>query len=129
VSRELRPCGTIAAYRRHQRAYERPCDACREEYNRVRPSRAASGGGSEHRQQDLYPCGTTAAYNRHIRHREEPCRSCRQARHRYDQDRRERARETAEIMEDLETMLAIAEGTEDRSLAEADDGSWYRRRA
>ncbi len=27
------PCGTYAAYRRHQRHGDRPCDACRETYN------------------------------------------------------------------------------------------------
>lgn len=35
--RELKPCGTPAAYRRHLRYGEKPCDACREaEYSRNR---------------------------------------------------------------------------------------------
>lgn len=29
MSRELRPCGTFAAYRRHLRSGEEPCDPCR----------------------------------------------------------------------------------------------------
>lgn len=31
--RQLEPCGTLAAHRRHQRNGERPCDACRDIYN------------------------------------------------------------------------------------------------
>jgi hypothetical protein len=27
------PCGTVAAYRRHRKAGEQPCDACREAWN------------------------------------------------------------------------------------------------
>jgi hypothetical protein len=34
--RNLKPHGTLAAYRRHERAGEKPCDACREFYNRQR---------------------------------------------------------------------------------------------
>jgi len=30
VARKLQPCGTFAAYRRHLRAKETPCDACRQ---------------------------------------------------------------------------------------------------
>ena len=29
----LEPCGTLAAYRRHSRAGEKPCEACRETRN------------------------------------------------------------------------------------------------
>ena len=42
MTRELAPCGTRAAYRRHLRNYEKPCAACAEaaaEY--VRKLRAA----------------------------------------------------------------------------------------
>lgn len=31
--RRLEPCGTYAAFRRHERADEEPCDACREARN------------------------------------------------------------------------------------------------
>jgi hypothetical protein len=40
----LEPCGTLAAYRRHSRAGEKPCEACREARNaanRVRTWRRA----------------------------------------------------------------------------------------
>ena len=40
----LEPCGTLAAYRRHSRRGEKPCDACREARNaanRVRTWRRA----------------------------------------------------------------------------------------
>lgn len=30
MARELKPCGTFAAYRRHLRAQEDPCDPCRQ---------------------------------------------------------------------------------------------------
>lgn len=30
MARELKPCGTFAAYRRHLRAKEDPCDPCRQ---------------------------------------------------------------------------------------------------
>nr|WP_211579473.1 hypothetical protein [Mobiluncus mulieris] len=30
IVRELKPCGTPAAYRRHKRHHEPPCEACRE---------------------------------------------------------------------------------------------------
>lgn len=71
-------------------------------------------------------CGTGAAYRRHYRHGEKPCLACRLWRSRDWQDQRA-ARETQAILGDLETMLAIAEGSEDGSLAEDDDGTWYRR--
>lgn len=36
-ARDLKPCGTVAAYRRHQRHGEEPCEACKKahaEYHR-----------------------------------------------------------------------------------------------
>lgn len=70
---QLQPCGTIAAYVRHYRNGEAPCEAChaaRVAYDRSRyvphPRRAA-------------PCGTTAGYQRHLRDGEETCRACRDA--------------------------------------------------
>lgn len=37
--RELQPCGTEAAYQRHRRAGEPPCDPCREAQNRANAAR------------------------------------------------------------------------------------------
>ena len=41
---ELRPHGTLAAYRRHQRLREKPCRKCLDEYNR---QKAARGWGKK----------------------------------------------------------------------------------
>lgn len=73
MPRQLKPCGTAAAARRHYRYGEQPCDACRRaelEYQRARkgykPFRPAV-------------CGTVAGYRRHHRNGEEPCAECRAA--------------------------------------------------
>lgn len=68
----LKPCGTRAAYARHLRNGEVPCEACKKA-NRVRE--AAIRGEPR----PLQPCGTVAAYRRHRYHREEPCEACRSA--------------------------------------------------
>ena len=76
MSRELQPCGTRAAYKRHLRRGEEPCRECRE------AARRADRGRKRNRAQprELQPCGTYAAYMRHLRRREEPCGACREAR-------------------------------------------------
>lgn len=70
MTRELKPCGTPAAYRRHLRHGEYPCEACREaelERNRKHgPFRPAV-------------CGTPSGYNRHLKRREQACDACRKA--------------------------------------------------
>lgn len=70
MARELKPCGTFAAARRHWRNGEDPCDACREaelEYQRARlgykPFKAAA-------------CGTVSGYRRHWRNGEQACPEC-----------------------------------------------------
>lgn len=78
---------------------------------------------------DVKPCGTVPAYRRHYRHGEKPCFACRQAFSRMRQDQRAAVRETRAILDDLETMLAIAEGLGDGSLAEDDSGTWHRKAA
>ena len=37
--RNVKPCGTEAAYKRHIRNYEVPCEPCRAEANRIADSR------------------------------------------------------------------------------------------
>ena len=37
MTADLKPCGTRAAYRRHQRHNERPCALCRAWFNASRP--------------------------------------------------------------------------------------------
>lgn len=89
------PCGTMAAYRRHRRNNEQPCEACRfansvylRDYRRKRKQGAAV--------RTPKPCGTIAAYRRHLYKGEPPCEACRTA-------SRERSRNTrfTEIYEPL----------------------------
>jgi hypothetical protein len=76
----LQPCGTEAAYRRHLKYGEEPCEPCREAF-----LRAAQARSERHRRKrgskvrGLQPCGTAAAYQRHKLHGEEPCEACKQA--------------------------------------------------
>jgi hypothetical protein len=55
MARELKPCGTIAAYQRHRRHGEDPCEPCRE------ANRAHSGPATRARNAavrrliDIYP--------------------------------------------------------------------------
>lgn len=76
--RNLQPCGTVAAFQRHVRRREIPCESCRQAKNE-----------SQHRhRQELEPCGTYGAWRRHIRRREQPCRACRDERNRIQRQRR-----------------------------------------
>lgn len=70
MTRQLKPCGTMAAARRHWRHGEELCDACRKaelEYQRARhgwqPARTAA-------------CGTVSGYRRHRRKGEQACPDC-----------------------------------------------------
>jgi len=70
MARELKPCGTMAAARRHWRHGEELCEPCREaelEYQRGRtgakPFRPAA-------------CGTVGGYRRHRRAGEQACAEC-----------------------------------------------------
>ena len=75
MSRELQPCGTRAAYQRHIRSGEEPCEACREA-NRTR-------GREEWRKRNAQSCGTYAAYQRHVKAGERTCAACRWAKAEY----------------------------------------------
>lgn len=73
MPRELKPCGTAAAFRRHLRHEEQPCEACYEaERERQRES---------HGWKPLRParCGTVSGYRRHLRAGERACAECRAA--------------------------------------------------
>lgn len=72
----LMPCGTPAAYKRHLKLKEVPCEPCRQ------ASRAQMR--ARYTPRALYvrptsPCGTVSAYKRHLRLKEKPCEACRQA--------------------------------------------------
>jgi len=76
MSRQLRPCGTQAAYERHLRAGEKPCAPCRAAHN------AYCRGYTRYRDtppRKPQPCGTPAAYRRHRRRGEMPCMACAEA--------------------------------------------------
>lgn len=76
----LAPCGTLAAYRRHQRYGEVPCQRCREENARALADRKARAEDGPRRAPTAHPkCGTTAGYKRHLRDHETPCDACRAA--------------------------------------------------
>lgn len=61
------PCGTKAAWQRHWRKGEPPCELCAQVHKprTNRPGRAPSR-----------PCGTMAAWARHKRRGEPPCQAC-----------------------------------------------------
>ena len=84
------PCGTVAAYRRHLRAGERPCEPCAEA-NRAANRKPAA------KPRELRPCGTQAAFSRHRRNGETPCYLCRQEHNRAERDRRRRKRQAARL--------------------------------
>jgi hypothetical protein len=78
--RTLAPHGTLAAYKRHRRRGESPCDACRAVRNADQrrlygAARRDLGAPSN----ALAPHGTTSAYKRHLRYGEKPCDPCRAA--------------------------------------------------
>lgn len=72
---ELKPCGTQAAYQRHRKRGETPCQPC-VEANRAYMRKWRGGDLSP---RELEPCGTRAAYMRHRRNDEEPCQACKDA--------------------------------------------------
>lgn len=72
-SRQLRPCGTRAAYQRHLYRGEQPCELC-QAANRVDQSSRPR----------LVPCGTNSAYQRHIRKGEPIDEACRIAHNQAD---------------------------------------------
>ncbi|KAA0916440.1 hypothetical protein [Dietzia sp. ANT_WB102] len=76
MSLELQPCGTNAAYQRHMKAGEQPCEPC------VLANREQSRASYKPKKldtSDLQPCGTRAAYQRHVRAGEQPCDACLEA--------------------------------------------------
>ena len=72
--RPLAPCGTPAAWQRHWRKGEPPCELCAE-VHKPRPKRTGRVPSR--------PCGTYSAAVRHRRHGEEPCAACKAAEKEY----------------------------------------------
>ncbi|MFJ9239790.1 hypothetical protein ACIRJ3_32985 [Streptomyces anulatus] len=84
------PHGTVAGYKRHLRAKERACPACREACRLKSARRRRRQPGRE-----LQPCGTLAAYHRHLRRFEDPCEPCKEAKRDYHRDYKARQRAAA----------------------------------
>jgi hypothetical protein len=78
MERTLKPCGTPAAYRRHLRHGEKPCDECREAEN----SRNRVPGGKPFQPAQH---GTISKYHRGCR-----CKDCTRANTEYARVRRAR---------------------------------------
>lgn len=80
MSRELKPCGTPAAYRRHLRHDEEPCEACRAaESARTCAAYRVIHPDAKPKPDGLQPCGTPAGYARHRDRGEVTCAACRKA--------------------------------------------------
>lgn len=60
---DTRPCGTPAAYRRHQRHGEKPCEACRQAHARYRQDSGYNARRRENYRQ-LRDAGESAAGTR-----------------------------------------------------------------
>lgn len=83
--RELQPCGTPAAYRRHIYYKEIACDECLKAWAKAQRDRSRG----------FKLCGSEAAYHRHMKDGEKPCRACKKARAKEVQIRRRKKRQAA----------------------------------
>ena len=95
ASRTLQPCGTWAAYLRHYKLGEEPCDPCRTAMRKRAREQYASGATVPKTPLDESKCGTTAGYSAHIKRKLSPCEPCKAARREYN-NTRNRARGMAE---------------------------------
>lgn len=78
---DLMPCGTYAAYQRHKRRNEIPCDPCAVAAREMWRMRATNTPFDDSK------CGTTAGYSRHVKRGLPPCDACRAAKRVYDNQR------------------------------------------
>ena len=79
MPREVKPCGTRAAYLRHRKAGEEPCGPCLEAMREANRRFSQSRTPRPRKVRVLKPCGTAAAYMRHKKAGEESCGPCREA--------------------------------------------------
>lgn len=78
MPRELKPCGTLAAYRRHYLHGEKPCEPCaeanrayqKELYRQRNPNPRPTG------RPETAKCGTRSGYMAHRRRNELACQAC-----------------------------------------------------
>lgn len=76
----MKPCGTIAAYARHIKNKEKPCEECAQASRDYQTTRRRDSGVREYFEA---PCGTRSAYNRHLRRGEPTCQLCRDAQNKH----------------------------------------------
>lgn len=88
--RELQPCGTPAAYRRHVYHGEIACAKCLKAWSKAQRDRRPPSTNPP-----LKPHGTIAAYRRHRRAKKKPCKLCRAAWSAYLREYRSRKKEAA----------------------------------
>ena len=86
--RDLKPCGTEAAYKRHLFYREIPCDDCLTAHREY--LRTWRNADPIKRGRVLQPCGTLSAYERHKRRKEPMDDACKQARRDYQRELRAR---------------------------------------
>lgn len=84
---QLQPCGTQAAYNRHVRYHETPCDDCLDAHAEYM-HRWRRGEQPEHQPP---PCGTRGGHQRHRRLGETTCPACRAANTAYQHARTRRS--------------------------------------
>lgn len=97
VGRELQPCGTLGAWKRHKEAGEYPCAECADAHRRYHReyNRRRREGQSTSTPKPPPSHGTIAGYRRHLADRERPCQDCRAANSEYQRayHRRRKQRE------------------------------------
>ena len=79
MTRQLAPCGTVAAYARHRLHKEKVCEACQVAWRNYHRDRRSAGYVPPGTKRELAPCGTFAAAQRHRQHGEPVCEACQQA--------------------------------------------------
>lgn len=84
----LKPCGTDAAYQRHLRRRETPCDPCKDAHAIKRCNER--GGNHTGQRRGPVQCGTYAGATGHRKRGEKTCFACCEAERIYHRDRRAR---------------------------------------
>jgi hypothetical protein len=97
--RNVKPCGTYAAWRRHLRAGDPFCFACDEAqrayYRDLKRAKAIQELRESERAERLQGCGTRGAYRRHVDNGETPCAPCDSANRTYQRERKREQRAAA----------------------------------
>lgn len=93
MTRELQPCGTYAAYRRHIRHGEVPCRPCSDAaaaWARPRQQARRAERGYVRGPYGVPQCGTYSGYMAHRYRRQGTCQPCRDAAAAYKREQKAR---------------------------------------